>query len=167
MVLNFEAVPMLKISKLTDYAIILLSRMARNAGEVHTAAGLAETTGVAAPTVSKILKILARAGIVNSTRGAHGGYALARAPELMSVAAVIRAMEGPIALTECEGEHGGCEQSGSCHARDSWDIINRAVRTALESVSLADMVKPEPAPREILIPLQQLSRKPHSAITSE
>jgi FeS assembly SUF system regulator len=148
---------MLKISKLTDYAIILLGQMASDAEHTHTAAGLAEASGVALPTVSKILKILGKAGILKSTRGAYGGYLLAQAPELTSVAAVINALEGPIALTECEGERGGCEQSPSCNARGSWDVINRAVRAALESVSLADMARPTPKPpEEVFIPLSSL-----------
>lgn len=158
---------MLKISKLTDYAIVVLERMARKAGDIHTAAGLAEACGIAAPTVSKILKCLAKAGILNSTRGVHGGYALARAPESTSVAAVIRAMEGPIALTDCEGEHGGCEQSSSCQARSGWDVINRAVRAALESVSLAEMARVEPQARETFVPLSLLQRKNRHPINPE
>jgi len=133
---------MLRISKLTDYAVVILGQMARETASVHTAAELADKTGVAVPTVSKILKCLAKTHIVTSTRGSRGGYSLARAAEQTSVAAVIYAMEGPIALTECEGERGGCEQSSSCHARSSWDVINRAIRTALDSVTLSDMVKP-------------------------
>lgn len=154
---------MLKISKLTDYAIIILGQMANDAEHTQTAAGLAEATGVALPTVSKILKILGKAGILKSTRGAHGGYLLAQAPEYTSVAAVINALEGPIALTECEGERGGCEQSPNCHARSSWDVINRAVRAALESVSLADMAGPTPKPpAEVFIPLSSLLQHKHS-----
>ncbi|MEI7866608.1 MAG: SUF system Fe-S cluster assembly regulator [Candidatus Methylumidiphilus sp.] len=148
---------MLKISKMTDYAIIVLGQMANDTDHTHTAAGLAEATGVAAPTVSKLLKILGKAGVVKSTRGAHGGYVLAQSAQLTSVAAVIKALEGPIALTECEGERGGCEQSSSCHARGSWDVINRAVRAALESVSLADMAKPVSKHREeFFVPLSSL-----------
>lgn len=154
---------MLRISKLTDYAIIVLGQMSCEANKTFTAAGLAEATGVAAPTVSKILKILGKAGILNSTRGAHGGYVLAQAPELTSVATVIQALEGSIALTECESERGACEQSSSCHAKTSWDVINRAVRTALESVSLAEMAKPIPhAAEEILIPVQIPVQPKHS-----
>ena len=154
---------MLRISKLTDYAIIILGQMAGDAGHTHTAAGLAEATGVALPTVSKILKTLGRAGVLTSTRGAHGGYLLAQAPERTSVAAVINALEGPIALTECEGERGGCEQSPNCHARGSWDVINRAVRAALESVSLADMAGPAAKPpEEVFIPLSSLLQHKHS-----
>jgi len=148
---------MLKISKLTDYAIIVLEYMARDVAQTHTATDLALATGVAAPTVSKILKILGKSGILKSTRGAHGGYQLAQSPESTSVAAVIFALEGPIALTECEGERGGCEQSASCNARGSWDVINRAVRAALESISLADMARPSPKPSgEVFIPLSSL-----------
>jgi FeS assembly SUF system regulator len=114
--------------------------------------------------VSKILKNLAKTQIVNSTRGAHGGYALAKPPELTSVATVIYALEGPIALTECEGERGGCEQSSSCHARSSWDVINRAVRTALDSVTLADMIRPlaNVASQEISIPLSAIQKSAKS-----
>ena len=158
---------MLRISKLTDYAIIVLGHMSRDAEQTHTAAGLAEATGVAAPTVSKILKMLGKSGILKSIRGAHGGYVLAQPPERTSVAAVIFALEGPIALTECEGERGGCEQSGSCNARGSWDVINSAVRAALESVSLADMAKPMPKPaEEIFIPLSSLFQH-KSSISAE
>jgi FeS assembly SUF system regulator len=149
---------MIRISKLTDYAIIILGQMARDVERTQTAAGLSEATGVALPTVSKILKILGKAGILKSTRGAHGGYLLAQSPQQTSVAVVIHALEGPIALTECEGERGGCEQSPSCHARGSWEVINRAVRTALESVSLADMAKPQghTASHEVFVPLSSL-----------
>ncbi|MBS1214612.1 MAG: Rrf2 family protein [Proteobacteria bacterium] len=148
---------MLKISKLTDYAIVLLGFMAKNPGNTFAAAELADATGVAVPTVSKILKALAKAQILRSTRGAKGGYALVRSPEQTSVATVIYALEGPIALTECEGERGGCEQSSCCDARGSWEVINRAVRTALESVSLADMARPtSKAPEETRIPVSSL-----------
>jgi FeS assembly SUF system regulator len=150
---------MLRISKLTDYAIVILGQMAARAGDTHTASGLAESTGVAMPTVSKVLKTLAKSEIVKSTRGAKGGYALARAPEFTSVATVIKALEGPIALTECEGERGGCEQSSSCHARSSWDVINRAVRTALNSVTLADMIRPSASTiEEITVPASTIKK---------
>ena len=154
---------MLKISKLTDYAIIILGQMAKDAERTQTAVGLAEASGVALPTVSKILKLLGKAGILKSTRGAHGGYVLAHAPEQTSVAVVIHALEGPIALTECEGERGGCEQSPSCNARGSWDVINRAVRAALESVSLADMAKPiSKTTDEFYIPVSSIFHNKHS-----
>lgn len=150
---------MLRISKLTDYAIVILGEMASRVGDTHTASGLAESTGVTITTVSKILKALAKREIVRSTRGAKGGYSLTRAPEHTTVAAVIKALEGPIALTECEGERGGCEQSSSCHARSSWDVINRAVRTALDSVTLADMIHPNASgAKEFNIPVSGIQK---------
>lgn len=150
---------MLRISKLTDYAIVILGQMASRSGDTHTASGLAESTGVAIPTVSKVLKMLAKRDIVRSTRGARGGYSLSNTPEQTTVAVVINALEGPIALTECEGERGGCEQSGSCHARGSWDVINRAVRTALDSVTLADMIRSaSPVNQEVNIPVSGIQK---------
>jgi FeS assembly SUF system regulator len=149
---------MLRISKLTDYAIIVLGYMAKDAGQTYTAADLAESAGVAMPTVSKVLKGLTRAGILKSTRGARGGYQLAHAPEKTSVAHIIYALEGPIALTECGLEHDVCQQSSSCHVRGNWTVINRAIRAALESVTLSDMATPMvKPPEEIRIPLSSIS----------
>jgi FeS assembly SUF system regulator len=152
---------MLRISKLTDYAIIILGHMAKDAGQTYAAADLADSAGVAAPTVSKVLKALTRADVLRSTRGAKGGYQLARAPEKTSVASIIYALEGPIALTECGLEHDQCQQSSSCHIRGNWSVINRAIRTALESVTLADMAAPMiKTPEEIRIPLSSISVQP-------
>lgn len=148
---------MLRISKLTDYAIILLGQMARAGEQTFAAAELAEHTSIALPTASKILKALARAGIVTSTRGARGGYALTDKPEQTSVARIIGALEGPIALTECGAELDLCQQSSSCEIRSHWNVINRAVLAALESVSLADMIRPAaPAPAEAPVSLARL-----------
>lgn len=149
---------MLRISKLTDYAIVVLSLMAQVHERTFAAAELAERSGIALPTVSKILKSLTKAGIVKSTRGAKGGYQLARPPRETTVARVIDALEGPIAITECGVTHDSCQQAQSCHIRGNWNVINRAVRTALEAVTLTDMVQPRVAtPDEIFIPLKSVS----------
>lgn len=149
---------MLRISKLTDYAIIVLGHMAKNAEQTYAAADLAEAAGVAMPTASKVLKALTRAGILTSTRGVRGGYQLARAPENTSVASIIYALEGPIALTECGLEHEVCQQASSCQIRGNWTVINRAIRAALESVTLSDMAAPTANPiEEIRIPLSSIS----------
>lgn len=132
---------MLRISKLTDYAIVVLTHMAREPQVRHNAARLAADVRVASPTVSKILKQLVRGKLVVSWRGAHGGYALARAPEAISVADVIDAMEGPISLTECAEAVGNCAQEPVCSVRGNWQWINRAIRIALESVTLAEMTR--------------------------
>jgi FeS assembly SUF system regulator len=149
---------MLRISKLTDYAIIVLGHMAREPSRTYAATDLADLASLAAPTASKILKSLTRAEVLTSTRGAKGGYQLARPPEQTSVASIIYALEGPIALTECGLEHDTCQQAASCDIRGNWGIINRAIRTALESVTLADMAKP--TPEEFLIPLSNISVQP-------
>lgn len=148
---------MLRISKMTDYAIVVLSLMARESDRTFAAAEVAERTGIAAPTVCKLLKSLTRAHIVSSLRGVKGGYRLASPPERTSVASVIDALEGPIAITECGVAHESCQQSHSCHIRGNWNVINRAVRTALESVALTDMVKPHHAAgEETVIPLTSI-----------
>ena len=133
---------MIKISKLTDYAVVVLTQLGRDRA-VRTVADLAESTGIPAPTVAKLLKPLAAAGLVASHRGANGGYALSLEPERITVAAIITALEGPIAVTECVGDtDSACGVERLCPMRGNWDKINRAVRRALEEVSLADMATP-------------------------
>jgi FeS assembly SUF system regulator len=130
---------MIRMSKLTDYAILLLAHLARSDRTV-TAQELAERSAVPLPTVSKLCKELSRAGLVTSHRGRRGGYALARQAESISVAQVVEALEGPIALTEC-GDPGGvpCGIEAVCLARASWDPISRAIHRALERLPLSDI----------------------------
>jgi len=150
---------MLKIGKLTDYAIIVLEIMARGPERVYAASELADAVRLATPTVSKVLKLLAKSGVIRSTRGARGGYSLTGAPATISVASIIQVMEGPIALTACGSTQQGCEQSGSSQARESWEVINRAVRNALEAVTLADMLAATPpVQREFLVQIDPLPR---------
>jgi FeS assembly SUF system regulator len=152
---------MLRISKLSDYAIIILGHMARAPGATHAATDLAQSASVANPTVSKVLKALTRAHILRSTRGAKGGYQLSRPPEQTTIASIIAALEGPIALTECSLENTQCEQSDSCHVRGNWSVLNRAIQTALESVTLADMASPmSKAPDGFRIPLSSIVFQP-------
>ncbi len=154
---------MLRLSKLTDYATVILSFIARDNANVHAAMEIASETGIALPTVSKILKLLVKANILTSSRGAKGGYALAGAPEKVTIAAVISALEGPIALTECSISQQRCEQASGCEIRGNWSLINRTIHDALESVTLADMIRPSPTQdpawgQEILIPVASLYR---------
>ncbi|ROH89469.1 SUF system Fe-S cluster assembly regulator [Stagnimonas aquatica] len=130
---------MLKLGKLTDYATVLLAAMAAEPERLHAALELSGRTSVAAPTVAKLLKQLQKGGLVQSARGAHGGYRLARAPGLVTVADVIRALEGPIAVTDCAVHDGGCAIEVGCAARAPFRLINAAVTQALEAVTLADM----------------------------
>jgi FeS assembly SUF system regulator len=149
---------MLRISKLSDYAIIILGHMAKAPEATYAATDLAESAGLAGPTVSKVLKALARADVLRSTRGAKGGYQLARPPEATSVASIIAALEGPIALTECGLEGAHCEQSPSCGVRANWSVLNRAIQRSLESITLSDMASPmQKAPEGFRIPFNRIS----------
>lgn len=149
---------MLKLSKLTDYATVILSHMAKDTVKMHAAQEMTDLTGIALPTVSKILKALVKAKVLTSVRGAKGGYFLARSPEKISVATVIQALEGPIALTECSASHKNCEQATGCSIQGNWGLINQKISNALESVTLADMVMPAKQPAEITIPVSSLYR---------
>lgn len=132
---------MLRISKLTDYAILVMVELARG-GELANAHAVAERVGVEIPTASKVLKLLAGAGLLESYRGANGGYRVARLASEISVADVIAAIEGPIAMTECSVEQGLCSQEDNCELRGNWQRISIAVARALEDVSLAEMSTP-------------------------
>ena len=139
---------MLRISKLTDYAILVMVELTGSEGEILSAQALAERCGLEAPTVSKVLKPLAHAGLVESFRGATGGYRATRAPDEISVATVIVAIEGPIAMTECSIHEGLCTVEATCSARENWRTVSRAVAGALERISLADMSRPAGADRQ-------------------
>ena len=131
---------MLRISRLTDYGTVLLAHLATHQATVCSAADVAEATGIAPPTVSKLLKLLARAGLVSSTRGANGGYRLALAPQNITAADVIDALEGPVSITECSSSAGDCEHEGVCSVGGAWQRINVAIRRALQDVTLNDLV---------------------------
>ena len=130
---------MLRISRLTDYATVLLATLAGEPQRVQTASSLAEQTRIAAPTVSKLLKQLQRAGLVTSTRGLHGGYQLARPAAQISAAAILDSLEGPVALTDCSVGHGQCEIEATCRVGRVWQRVNLAIRRALYDVSLAQL----------------------------
>lgn len=136
---------MLRMSKLTDYGTVVMTYLAGEPGRWHTAAEIAGQIHVAVPTVSKILKTLARHGLVQSHRGVKGGYTLARPASQITMAEVISAMEGPFGLTECSSNPGLCVQESSCSVRANWQKVNQAIRRALEGVTLAEMVRPMPA----------------------
>jgi len=128
---------------MTDYAVVLATHLAAVEGP-HAARDLAVQTQIPEPTASKVLKKLARAGVVVSQRGAKGGYALARSPEQIGVNEVIEAIEGPIAVTECldDTTDSFCEHETHCGVRANWQRINVAVHKALSEITLADMALP-------------------------
>jgi len=135
---------MIRIGRLTDYGIVLMTHVAANAEEGHSATEIAADARLPLPTVSKLLRLLAKEGLLVSSRGAKGGYSLARPAAEISVAGIISAIEGPVALTLCTtDEHtADCEYELKCPVRGPWQKINRAVRDALEDVTLADIVAP-------------------------
>ncbi len=129
---------MLRLSRLTDYAVVALVRLGRAEG-METTPGIAAATGIPEPTVAKVLKALANAGLVLSHRGARGGYRLAKSLRAIPVADVIAAIDGPIALTSCVDGAMGCESQSLCPVAGRWDPVNLAIREALKAISLADM----------------------------
>ena len=131
---------MLRISKLTDYATVLLAALSSKPEAPHSASGLAERTGIGAPTVSKLLKELQRAGLVRSTRGARGGYRLARPAAEISAAEIIDAVEGPVALTECASDEGQCGLEAHCSVGHSWQQVSLAIRRSLAEVPLTTLI---------------------------
>ncbi len=137
---------MLKMGKLTDYATVIMSFLAQNPGTVHAASELAVVVGISNPTALKVLKTLARAGLLQSQRGTKGGYQLTRLPAAISMADILQAMEGPIGLTECGSSPGACVRESQCSVRTNWQRISQAVGDALAGVSLADMAAPPSQP---------------------
>lgn len=130
---------MLKISRLADYALLLLQELVQKAPAYCSANMLAAQTHLALPTVSKVLKRLAEAGILISIRGTQGGYQLAATAENITLAAIISAIDGYPALTECCKPRHRCEQQSICHLSSNWQIINRIFFKILKSLSLADL----------------------------
>jgi FeS assembly SUF system regulator len=136
---------MIRLTRLADYAVVLMSHIANRPDRLHNAPDIAAETRLPAPTVSKVLKALARAALLTSRRGIKGGYKLARAPEKITIAGIISAVDGPIAVTECiEDAPGDCDYEAFCPLCGNWQKINSAINQALEQLSLADMISPLP-----------------------
>jgi len=131
---------MIRITKLTDYGVVLMAFMASHPLRLFQARELAEYTAVAHPTVSKLLKKLAKNKLLISHRGTHGGYLLACRPEEISVAELVNALEGPIAITDCNRGHQYCPTASQCAIKTPWQQINHVITEALASVKLSDLV---------------------------
>jgi FeS assembly SUF system regulator len=142
---------MLRISKLTDYATVILASLARETDQRRTASEVSRLCHIAAPTVSKLLKQLHRAGLVESTRGLHGGYRLARPASQITAAAILDALEGPLALTECATGHSQCDLQASCSVGGSWQRINQAIHQSLQEITLAELAGLESNPRHFAL----------------
>jgi FeS assembly SUF system regulator len=150
---------MLRVTKLTDYATVVMTVLAHGSDGVLSASELAERAGLETTTVAKVLKPLAQAGLVEGFRGANGGYRLARPAEAIGLLEIVEAMEGPLGMTECSVHTGNCGLEQSCGVRANWRRINDVVIEALRGVSLAQMLAPpppsEPPARRIQLHLSQ------------
>jgi FeS assembly SUF system regulator len=146
---------MFRISKLTDYATLILAQLAWQPGRRFTAAQIAVETGLSAPTVSKLLKQLHRRGLVQSTRGLHGGYLLARPAAEISAAHILDALEGPVALTECAGSISHCCIETTCLVGRAWQRVTQAIRRSLQDITLVELAGLGASPGGALSPLDR------------
>ena len=135
---------MLRVSRLTDYATVVMTCIAAHPTEVLSTVQIADEARLELPTVSKLLKALSHAALVESFRGVNGGYRLARPASEISLAEIVEALEGPIGMTECSAGEGQCDRESQCGVRGSWQRINSVLDQTLRAVSLADMLKPLP-----------------------
>ncbi|MCX7557365.1 SUF system Fe-S cluster assembly regulator [Xanthomonadaceae bacterium JHOS43] len=139
---------MLRVTRLTDYATLLLTVLATAPESVHSAAALAERTRLEMTTVSKVLKSLAQAGLVEGLRGVNGGYRMALAPQAISLFEIVEAIEGPLEMTECSGDHSRCVHEAHCGLAPHWRQVNDLIAEALRGMTLAQMLGPPVAPSD-------------------
>jgi FeS assembly SUF system regulator len=157
---------MLRLSKMADYGTVVLTAMIREPERSRSAGEIAAAIHVPAPTVSKILKILARGGLVASLRGAKGGYLLARPSNQISLADIIHSMDGPIGMTECSVTPGLCSQESGCAVRANWQRVNHAVLGVLREITLDQMSAPVAQPVDAsAIKLKRVPKRASAAHT--
>jgi FeS assembly SUF system regulator len=148
---------MLRLNRMTDYAIVVLGALAHRQGQTVATAQLADLTGVAQPTVAKVAKTLLAASLVETQRGVNGGYRLAKTPAEISLVDIVEAMEGPIAVNDCvDGAQDPCAVANCCFMSNNWNRVNLAIRKALDEVSLEALTDPAqifPIPGNLLAPL--------------
>lgn len=135
---------MLKLSKLTDYAAVVMAHIARTPDQLFTASDIADHVQIPKPTVSKTLKMLQKGGLLVSHRGAQGGYGLARAPQQISASDIIDAIEGPFGMTDCSHDDALCDLQDTCGISDNWQRVSIAIRQMLNSITLVQLAQKEP-----------------------
>jgi FeS assembly SUF system regulator len=138
---------MLRVTKLADYGIVMLTFFANHPKSTYNARDIANAVRLPLPVASKVLKLLGKAGLLTSHRGTKGGYGLARRPEEITVASIIHALEGPIAVTACSDKNRNCGLVSECPVRTNWHMINQAIHSALDKITLAQMKQPFPDSR--------------------
>lgn len=145
---------------MTEYAILVLGILAHRRGEILTTSQLAELTGLNQPTVAKVAKTLVAAEMLDTQRGVHGGYRLARQASIISLVQIVEAMEGPIAVNDCvDGAQDSSTANNCCFVSQNWNRVNLAVRNALDDVSLEDLIDPA----QLFAPADQFQAKGHKA----
>jgi FeS assembly SUF system regulator len=137
---------MLRVTKLTDYGIVILTYFAAHRHNTYNARDISKMVLLPLPVVSKVLKLLSRAGLLVSKRGIKGGYDLAHSPEEITVTAIIQALEGPIAVMECTDANRDCDLETRCPVRTNWHLINHALQSAMGKITLAEMTQPMDQP---------------------
>ncbi|EDP46169.1 SUF system Fe-S cluster assembly regulator [Rickettsiella grylli] len=133
---------MLRLSKLTDYAVVIMAYLSQHPGLAINAKKIAERTGIALPTTSKLLKHLTHRGLLHANRGIRGGYLLAYPAADISLGTLIQTLEGPIALTECSHRTRTCRFAQQCTIRDNWRRISAFIQMTFMHISLADLIQP-------------------------
>ena len=152
---------MMSITKHSDYAIVILAYFSKNPSSLISAKELSHSLKLPYPMVSKLLKILLKAELLSSTQGSHGGYKLKKPADQISIASVIEAVEGPIAMTECvTGNHSQCRAEDWCSMKPHWIVINNVIRDSLEKLPLSSLIQPLPNP-VMLEKLYDLTQKPN------
>lgn len=149
---------MLKISKLADYATVVMVLFARNSDALFTAKQVSDKTHLNLPTVSKLLKLLTLADLLLSQRGTKGGYQLSQSAEKIAIVDIIEAIEGKLTLTECSENHNQCSIEETCQTKGNWQLITKAVQVALQSVSLADFAVSQSEPNQFKINVNDIKR---------
>ncbi|MBU6236092.1 MAG: SUF system Fe-S cluster assembly regulator [Alphaproteobacteria bacterium] len=135
---------MIKLSRMSDYAVVVLETLGRDSAASLSASQIAQGSGLPEPTVAKVLKLMAAGGIVTSQRGANGGYTLSRTPREITVYDIVTSIEGRLGLTACvDGGDEPCALEAHCAMSGRWDIVNAAVRTTFQGITLEDMMKPQ------------------------
>ena len=133
---------MLRITKMTDYAVLILANLALHDNKILTAKEIASETHISLPTTQKILKKLNRKNLVISKQGASGGYSLDPETKKLSVATLLEKLDGDLSITQCSSNHDQCEVEDFCNIGNAWQMINQRVQWALNDITLSDLIHP-------------------------
>ena len=135
---------MIKLNKITDYAVVILGLLSSRNPNKFSTSKISSDTGLSIPTVAKVCKLLNNANLIQAGRGVHGGYFCETSPSDISVAVIVEAIDGPIAITACiEESEDLCDTQSICLLSGNWNKANNAILDALKSVTLSDLLNPD------------------------